>query len=457
MKLFVFGLDGVPFNFVDEKLKDKIPNIKNLIDESQYGILKSIIPPITVPAWICMLSGKTPGELGIYGFRNRKSDDYKLKVLSSYDVKEDTVLEFLSKKGKKVVSIGIPPSYPPRPINGIRISCFLTPEKESKYSYPEEISGIIEENFGKYIFDVRGFRTEKKEWLKEEIFKMTEQHFEIVKYLVKNINYDLFFFVEMGPDRIHHGFWRFFDKTHNLYEKNNLYEEVIPEYYSFLDKKIGEVLEILPEETWIMIVSDHGAKKIEGCVAVNELLIKEGFLKLKENIKEQKRLEPEMIDFKKTLAYGEGGYYSRVYLNIKERDREGVIDKRDYERIRKELKEIFEGLKNEENKNIGTKAYYPEEIYPEVKGFPPDLIVIFGDLDYRSVGSVGIGKIFTLENDTGPDDANHSYEGIYIIRAPDKKLKGRKDGSIYDITNTIMKIFEFDEIEISPLRGKSLI
>ncbi|MEN3045878.1 MAG: alkaline phosphatase family protein [Candidatus Hydrothermales bacterium] len=457
MKLFAFGLDGVPFCFIDEKLKSKIPNIKKLMDESQYGILKSIIPPITVPAWTCMLSGKTPGELGIYGFRNRKDADYKLKVVSSYDIKEDTVLELLSKKGKKIVSIGIPPSYPPRPINGIRISCFLTPENEKNYSYPEEIGKVIEENFGKYIFDVKGFRTENKEWLKKEIFKMTEQHFEIVKYFVKKIEYDLFFFVEMGTDRIHHGFWRFFDKTHKLYEKDNLYEDVIPEYYSFVDKKIGEILEILPEDTWILIVSDHGAKKIEGCVAVNELLIKEGFLKLKESVRGRKRLEPEMIDFKKTLAYGEGGYYSRVYLNLKGRDREGILDKRDYEKVREELREIFENLKNEENKNIGTKVYYPEEIYPEVKGFPPDLIVIFGDLDYRSVGSVGVGEIFTLENDTGPDDANHSYEGFYIIRSPDKRIRGRKDGSIYDITNTMIKIFKLDESEMLPLRGRCLI
>ncbi|MEO0270034.1 MAG: alkaline phosphatase family protein [candidate division WOR-3 bacterium] len=457
MKLFVFGLDGVPFDFFDKKLKEKTPNIQNLIENSQYGILKSITPPITVPAWACMLSGKTPGDLGIYGFRNRKKEDYKLKVLTSHDLKSDTVLEILSRKGKRIISIGIPPSYPPRPINGIRISCFLTPGPESKYAYPEEIKSEIEKNFGEYIFDAKGFRTEKKDWLKKEIYKLTEQRFEIVKYFLRKENFDLFFFVEMGTDRIHHGFWRFFDREHKMYEENNEYQDVIPEYYAFLDKKIGEILEILPEDTWIMVVSDHGAKKIEGCVAVNELLIKEGYLKLKENFKEQKRLEPEMIDFKKTYAYGEGGYYSRVFLNVKGRDKEGILDKKDYEKVRKELREIFENLKNEDGKNIGTKAFYPEEIYPEVKGFPPDLIVIFGDLDYRSVGSVGINKIFTLENDTGPDDANHSYEGIYILKSPDGNLKGRKDAEIYDVANTILKIFDISDEEIIPFRGKSLI
>jgi len=457
MRLFVFGLDGVPFDFFDEKLKERLPNIRNLMENSQYGILKSITPPITVPAWACMLSGKTPGDLGIYGFRNRKADDYKLFVITSGNLKTDTVFEILSKKGKNVIAIGIPPSYPPKPLNGIRISCFLTPGPKSEYAYPKEIKKEIEEKFGEYIFDARGFRTDNKDWLKDEIYKLTEQRFEIVKYFLKTKKWDLFFFVEMGTDRIHHGFWRFFDENHKLYEKGNKYENVIPEYYEFLDKKIGEILEILPSDTWIMVLSDHGAKKIEGCIAVNELLIKEGYLKLKENPKEQTRLEPDMIDFKNTYAYGEGGYYARVFLNVKERDKEGIIDKKDYEKVRKELKEMFESLKDEEGKHIGTRAYYPEEIYPEIKGFPPDLIVIFGDLDYRSVGSVGINKIYTLENDTGPDDANHSYEGVYIIKSPDNNIKGRKDAEIYDIASTILKIFDIEDDVITPNRGKSLI
>ncbi len=457
MKLFVFGLDGVPFDFFNEKLKRNLPNIKNLMENSQYGILKSITPPITVPAWICMLSGRTPGDLGIYGFRNRKSPDYKLSIVTSEDVKTETVFEILSKKGKKVIAVGIPPSYPPKPLNGVRVSCFLTPGPESEYAYPREIKREIKKKFGEYIFDVKGFRTDNKDWLKEEIYKLTNQRFEVVKHLLKTKEWDLFFFVEMGTDRIHHGFWRFFDEKHRFYEKGNKYEKVIPEYYKFLDEKIGEVLEILPSETFVMIISDHGAKKIEGCIAVNELLIKESYLRLKEKPSKKKRFEIDMIDFKNTYAYGEGGYYSRVFLNVKGRDKEGIIDKRDYEKIREELKEIFESLKNEKGENIKARAYYPEEIYPETKGFPPDLIVIFGDLDYRSVGSVGINEIYTFENDTGPDDANHSYEGVYILKSPDNNIRGRKDAEIYDVVGTILKIFSIEEDVILESRGKTLI
>jgi len=69
--------------------------------------------------------------------------------------------------------------------------------------------------------------------------------------------------------------------------------------------------------------------------------------------------------------------------------------------------------------NIGTKVYKPQEIYKEVHGVPPDLIVYFGDLSWRSVGTVGHGSIYTFENDTGPDDCNHAQFGMVIKHDPD--------------------------------------
>ena len=53
-----------------------------------------------------------------------------------------------------------------------------------------------------------------------------------------------------------------------------------------------------------------------------------------------------------------------------------------------------------------------------VNGVAPDLIVYFGDLDWRSVGAVGLGSIHTFENDTGPDEANHDWHGIFMLYDP---------------------------------------
>src|SRR5690606_22923175 len=88
-----------------------------------------------------------------------------------------------------------------------------------------------------------------------------------------------------------------------------------------------------------------------------------------------------------------------------------------------------------------TQAFRPQQLYREVNGTAPDLIVYFGDLHWRSVGSLGYGRHYTLENDTGPDDANHAVEGMYILHEPNGKNRGRVDGrSLFDVMPTTLDL-----------------
>lgn len=81
--------------------------------------------------------------------------------------------------------------------------------------------------------------------------------------------------------------------------------------------------------------------------------------------------------------------------------------------------------------------FRPEEIYPEVRGNPPDLFAFFGELAWRSAGSVGWGATHTRENDTGPDDANHALHGILILSDLGKKRGIRMEGlDILDVAPT---------------------
>ena len=171
--------------------------------------------------------------------------------------------------------------------------------------------------------------------------------------------------------------------------------------------------------------------------------MREGYLCLEEVPRVVTPLAKTKINWGKTMAWGEGGYYSRVSLNVKGREPQGIIEPEDYEKVRNELKEKLEALGDETGKPIGTKVYKPQEIYKKCNGIPPDLVVIFGNLLWRSVGSVGHGKIHTFENDTGPDDANHSQHGIFVMSNLDGT--GEKDLKlnnlhIMDIAPTILSL-----------------
>ena len=141
-KILVIGLDSMPDTEVFEKRKDELPNLKKMIDNGIYGTLKSCHPPIAVPAWRVMMSSKSPGKLGVYGFRHRKGYSYKDGWFTTSNAfKESMIWDILEKFDKKSYLVGVPPSYPPFKINGNLISCFITPkDKTSGFTYPPELS-----------------------------------------------------------------------------------------------------------------------------------------------------------------------------------------------------------------------------------------------------------------------------------------------------------------------------
>ncbi|MFH2002020.1 MAG: alkaline phosphatase family protein [Planctomycetota bacterium] len=446
-KLVILGLDCASPQLVFEAWKKDLPNLRRLMEKGVSGKLVSTIPPITVPAWTAMLSSQDPGMLGFYGFRNRKDYSYDgLYFANAKYVKAKTVWNHLSRNRLRSLIMGVPQTYPPKPLNGSLIASFLTPDKSVQYTYPDELKQELDRVAdGDYIIDVRDFRTDDKDQLLKAVHLMTERRFKAFRHLLKQDDYDFAMMVEMGPDRIHHGFWRHWDKDHRLYEPGNPYENVIHDYYVALDHEIGLTLEMLDEDTSVMVVSDHGAKGMTGAICVNEWLQQEGYLTLKSPPHKQAKLKNDMIDWSKTRVWGEGGYYSRIFFNVQGREPEGQIPADQYEALRDELKTRLEAMVDEEGNPLGTRVFKPQEIYRECNRIPPDLIVYFGDLNWRAAGSVGTDSIYLYENDTGPDDANHAQEGIFIW-APPKGVKPRKSGnySIYDVAPTILKVFGID-------------
>jgi predicted AlkP superfamily phosphohydrolase/phosphomutase len=441
-KVLVIGLDCASPELVFDRWLDDLPTLRSLTERGSYGLLRSCDPPITVPAWSSMTSSRNPGALGFYGFRNRRDHSYDaLTFADSRAVRVPRVWDLLSMRGQRVIVLGVPQTYPVSRVNGVMISCFLTPDPaRNQYTYPAELRGEIEGLVGRYMVDVENFRTEEKDHLLDQIEEMTEKRFRVAEQLLETRPWDLFFMVEMGTDRIHHGFWRFFDPRHRLFEPGNPYETAVLAYYKGIDAKLGRLLRFADEDTAVMVVSDHGAKRMDGGICVNEWLRHEGYLVLKKEPAEATRLTPELVDWERTTAWGEGGYYCRLFLNIAGREPQGLVPAEDRERVRDELKGRLEALGDHEGRPIGTVAHRPEELYPERKGIPPDLLIYFGELYWRSVGQVGTGTVHVFENDTGPDDANHAHEGLYVVSANDVPAGPGPKRDLRDVAPTILEL-----------------
>ncbi len=441
-KVAIIGMDCAEPSLVFGRYRDRLPTLSGLADRGSWGQLESCVPCITVPAWMSMMSGRDPGVLGFYGFRNRVDYSYdRLSFVNSRSVKEPLLWDYLNRAGKRSIMLSVPQTYPPRPVDGCLVTDFLTPSHEVQWTHPPELKAEITEAFGEYLFDVPNFRTDDKARLRDDMFRFTEQRFAVARHLATTRPWDLFMMVEMGTDRVHHGFWKYMDTQHPKYEPGNPFESVIEDHYALVDREIAALLGCFPADTTVLVVSDHGAKGMTGGICINEWLIEKGYLVLKERPTQLTRFEKLEVDWEKTRVWGEGGYYGRVFLNVRGREPQGVIPEAEYEAFRDRLAAEIEAIPDEQGRPIGTRALIPRDVYQELNGVPPDLIVYFGNLHWRSVGTVGHAAIHTFENDTGPDDANHAEHGLFILSGPGLPRAGEVQGAhLMDITPTILTL-----------------
>ncbi len=154
-RVLVIGLDCLTPQLVFERYIDRLPNIRSLMQAGYWGRLRSCDPPITVPAWSCMVTSKDPGQLGFYGFRNRKDYSYEgLAFANSLAVREPTLWNILSKNRRDSVLVGIPQTYPVKPLRGHLVTGFLAPDNQSEHTYPSELKQEVERVADGYIIYV---------------------------------------------------------------------------------------------------------------------------------------------------------------------------------------------------------------------------------------------------------------------------------------------------------------
>jgi predicted AlkP superfamily phosphohydrolase/phosphomutase len=455
MKICVLGLDcaAPEVVFTDERLV----NLRRLMDLGVYGRLESVIPPVAVPGWMCMSTSQDPGSLGVYGFHNRPDHSYKLAPVQSDSITAPAIWEELAREGKKSIIVGVPPNYPPRQVNGISIGCFLTFNTANHdFTYPVALKTNINGLVGEYPVDVKNIRTDNKDLLKQEIFDMSRKQWQVVRWLLSEQEWDYFHFVDIGLDRIQHAFWKYCDPKHVQFQPGNPYRDVIPEYYRWLDEQVGGVLELLDDDTALLIVSDHGAQRLDGGFALNEWLIREELLVLNEYPKSLTPFEQLDVNWNKTKVWSVGGSCARVFFNVQGREPQGIIPASDYESFQNEMKLRLESLPGEDGRPLKSRVFKPKEVFRNVRNVAPDLIVQLGELYWQSIGTVGHSKLHVRANESDPGGCSHSQYGMFILTAPNCPLSGEYEGAgLLDIAPTLLDLAGFEIPET--MQGRSLV
>lgn len=491
-KVMVIGLDGATFDLILPWMKEGVlPNIAGFLDGGSYGELESVIPPLTTPAWTSFMTGKNPGKHGIFDFAERTDGSYDVRWVSSLSRHGRSLWNLVNAHGGKVGVVNIPNNYPPEKVDGFLVAWMDAPGK-SDYTYPKELAEEIEKEVGDYIITILDWKENTSpENLRSNLHKMIDKRLQLTLHLMKNKPWDLFAVLFTATDIVQHCFWSYMDPRHPLHdpEASKVYRDAIKEVYIHVDRALGEIVSCLDSETAVVMMSDHGAGPLRSVVNLNKWLEQEGFLRfrsqgrrrrvdlktismkglqwamsvLKKNLSLECRsrlkkmipglrdrlegaLMSSLFDWQRTQAYSFGSY-GNIYVNLKHREPEGVVDKSEYENLRKRISERLMELKDPvTGEKVVKKVYRREDLY---KGpfldRAPDLTAHWSDAGYHSVQRFGKKESTIFSNDLHFHLTDllfsgcHRLNGIVALKGvgieKGKKIEG---AGIIDLAPTIL-------------------
>jgi len=420
MKVVVLGFDGASPQLIDKWINN-LPTFKMFKEKGIFGYTIPPVPAQTPVAWTTFMTGKNPGNHGIFSFAMRKKGTYERRIATPKILEAKTLFQILNESGKKVGVINVP-------MCGIQeVQGFIAPgflSKKEGVFFPEEIGEKIRRKFNvnKILGDVKTETLvrvkEDPDLFFEEVNQITDEMAEIALYLLQKEDWDLFMTVFMGTDRIQHFFWKYVDQTHSNYEKNR-YSQLVKDFYVKIDKITESFYNSLDEDTITIVVSDHGFCPVEKEVVVNNYLEEIGLVKTKNG----------KIDLKQSKAVTYG--YGDVWLNVKGREPSGFIKLgKQYEEVRKEITDKLMRTKID-NQVPFKHVLKREDVYSgKYLSDAPDLQIIFKK-GWQAARNPEIMeknelKRYVKENPmwSGGHDGTHDPVDVPgIICSPDLELK----------------------------------
>ena len=464
-KVVVLGLDGFNPELVKGWLDD-LPNLKKLQQEGIWGKMESSVPPIAPQTWTCAQSSRNPGVFGFWDFSYRDDFSYgqpKSIDCSVRDKRVNCLHKILPMIGQKVAIINVPLSWPPPRIpGGYSISSYMTPSLDRGFTWPESLRNEVHSLVGEYIIDATeagvNYRHMEKDRVLKRIYDMDSQRFTLLKHFISKKQCDCVFTVITGSDRMPHLFYRYFDEQHRRYDPDPRYKNALHDYYVRIDKQIGEIRDTLDGETALFVHSAHGVQRLDGRINLNEWLIQEGYMVLHEYPSELTTMMKLKVDWSKTKAWATG-YTGQIYLNVKGREPQGIVDPDDYDRLLDELADKIIEIPDERGNPLKTRVFKRKEIHSgPFAEHGPDLFILFDECRWNISEMVGYGQgsIYSFDTPLGPDDGADGLYGYFFIAGPGVPASGERIGAtLLDVAPTVLDVMDLEIPQ--EMEGKSIL
>lgn len=464
----VIGLDGAAWHLLDPLMEAGVmPRLARLKGAGAAGTLTSTVPTYTPPAWTSAVTGVNPGRHGIYGFIEGNAQSERHELVHSGKILAPTLWDIANDQGARCGIYNLPLTYPPRPLDGWMVSGMMTPgygEHQPDFTYPAELGSAINKIAPGYVLDVHA--NYEKDWRDDDLamraLTSIRQRRDVLRALLDVHPVDILFTVQESPDRIQHVYYRYMDPRDALYdtEAGGRMRDTIVQCFEALDEIVGTLADWAGDDAGIQVVSDHGFTAWEVSVHLNALLQEWGLLRLKPSARAMqtslarslvpvaKRFLPRKvareakaktfaaIDWSRTKAFASPIPEQGIFVNLKGRERFGIVEQADLEAVKDEIVRRFGSLKAPDGGPATDKVHRSQEVFsgPAAER-GPDVLPVLRDHRFELDDELFHRQPFTDVSDM-PRGVHHP-DGVVVVAGPGVE-GGSLNGHVMDVMPTML-------------------
>ena len=392
-RVMVVGIDGLPHSLSKKFIADgTFAFLGKLAKSGRLAKMKVSLPEISAVSWPTFMTGRNPGEHGIFGFTDLKPGSYQMVFPSFADLKTTTLWDRLGQAGKSSVVINQPGTYPARKIKGALVSGFVAVDLMKAVQPIKYLGPLRRLN---YEVDVDTQRCRKDHnWLFVDLDRTLEARDKAVELLAKEEDWDFFQVVVTGTDRLQHYLWEAVENTgHPLHAKAVEYYRKVDRFVQTQWERFHKAADVSREGEGFFILSDHGFCGIRREVYLNAWLKEQGWLAWE-------KPEPDSLENLSAETKAFVMDPSRIYIHRKGRFPKGRVEETEAEGLKREIKATLLELQHE-GQPVIRQVFERDEIYrgPETpRG--PDLVAL-SHWGFDLKGSVKAAQVFGRTDLTG--------------------------------------------------------
>ncbi len=442
-RTLLIGLDGATFSVLDPYVeRGLMPCLGELMKRGTRAPLRSVVPALTPPAWTSLVTGKHPGQHGVFDFfQKEEPGSIYFSYASSQDVHSATIWSLASEQGRRVISLNFPLMFPAPPVEGAVVPGGMMPWRQLRlgchppglFQRLKELPGFEPREMLDMELEVKAIdgcpEEEYADWVELHI-RRERRWAEVMAYLMETEQADLMAIMFDGVDKLQHLCWRFIDPACRPAHPDEWEQAMIERcerYFRSLDGLIAEMVHRAGPETTVILASDHGFGPTRDVFHVNSWLEREGYAQWAEaGTGDRPRSDTDVgfaemtrhvhaLDWTRTLAYA--ATPSSQGINIVERvpGSDAPLPEDVRARISVDLAAALMELRHPETgEPLIAEVWTREQAFVgPFEGLGPDLTIVLAD-----GGTISILPSETIVARREQVRGHHRWEGIFLAAGP---------------------------------------